>query len=130
MPKFRYLLLGVLLSGCANHPLDCAIGIDHSDCLPGTAGYESAHANSAAARARCLDYGFQEGTDGYAQCRMILDMREQDQRDAAMQRFLASTQHPMAEPTPVSPPPTQTVTTCTAQEVYDQVQMRCVTRAQ
>lgn len=27
------------LSGCAHHPVDCAIGLPWADCLPGTAGY-------------------------------------------------------------------------------------------
>lgn len=34
-------ILVALLSSCANHPVDCAIGIPWSDCLPGTAGYNN-----------------------------------------------------------------------------------------
>jgi hypothetical protein len=34
------LIVGAaILAGCANHPVDCAVGIYHADCLPGTAGY-------------------------------------------------------------------------------------------
>lgn len=33
--------VALLLSGCVNHPIDCAAGIYHSDCLPGTAGYQT-----------------------------------------------------------------------------------------
>lgn len=31
----------ILLAGCAHHPLDCAAGYAHEDCLPGTAGYNN-----------------------------------------------------------------------------------------
>lgn len=34
-------MLAALLSSCAHHPADCAIGIPWSDCLPGTAGYNN-----------------------------------------------------------------------------------------
>jgi hypothetical protein len=33
------LLAVPLLAGCANHPVDCAVGFYHADCLPGTPGY-------------------------------------------------------------------------------------------
>lgn len=47
--KLAAALLFVGLSGCstsggigfAHHPLDCAMGIQHPDCLPGTAGYNN-----------------------------------------------------------------------------------------
>lgn len=31
----------LLLSGCAHHPADCAIGVPWSDCLAGAAGYNN-----------------------------------------------------------------------------------------
>ena len=49
--KIRKRIIGgallALLSGCAtngeigfaHHPADCAMGVGHSDCLPGAAGY-------------------------------------------------------------------------------------------
>ena len=44
-----FLFAALALTGCAengeigfkNHPLDCALGYAHSDCLPGTAGYSN-----------------------------------------------------------------------------------------
>jgi hypothetical protein len=36
----RVALSVVLLAGCAHHPLDCAAGFYHDDCLPGTGAYE------------------------------------------------------------------------------------------
>ena len=29
----------LILSACVHHPIDCAMGFYHADCLPGTAGY-------------------------------------------------------------------------------------------
>jgi len=39
MKKLLILLLPLLIVGCANHPVDCAIGIPWDDCLEGTQGY-------------------------------------------------------------------------------------------
>ena len=36
-------LLG--LAGCANHPMDCSMGIAWDDCLPGTNGYTNRQEN-------------------------------------------------------------------------------------
>jgi len=36
----RFLILLLLVTGCANHPVDCALGFVHADCLPGTMGYD------------------------------------------------------------------------------------------
>lgn len=41
------LALSLLSSGCAHHPLDCAMGIAWGDCLPGTAGYSNRYAELA-----------------------------------------------------------------------------------
>ena len=37
--KTVMILTAALCVGCANHPVDCGMGIYHADCLPGTAGY-------------------------------------------------------------------------------------------
>ena len=39
MKKLIALILPLLIVGCANHPVDCAIGIPWADCLEGTQGY-------------------------------------------------------------------------------------------
>ena len=81
------LLAGVMLvlAGCANHPLDCAIGlIAWDDCLPGTKGYEvrqQSLKNLSAARAEktatddaiCQSYGAKPGSDAYVSCRIQRD---------------------------------------------------------
>ena len=42
MHKIIFLpMLVTLLSACVHHPVDCAIGVPWSDCLPGTAGYNN-----------------------------------------------------------------------------------------
>ena len=73
------------LGGCANHPLDCAIGIiAWDDCLPGTKGYEvrqQSLKNLSEARAEksatddalCQSYGAKPGTDAYINCRVQRD---------------------------------------------------------
>lgn len=77
------LCIGVL-SGCANHPLDCATGlVAWDDCLPGTRGYEirqQSMANLSAAKAakdirddeQCRSYGAAPGSDAYVNCRVQL----------------------------------------------------------
>jgi hypothetical protein len=66
------LLAAGLLAGCANHPVDCALGFHHSDCLPGTAGYDDPHKFDAADDKQCQSYGLKPGTDAYASCRIKL----------------------------------------------------------
>lgn len=41
MNKIILVPILLLLSACAHHPVDCAIGIPWSDCLAGTAGYNT-----------------------------------------------------------------------------------------
>lgn len=62
-----------LLSGCANHPVDCAVGFHHSDCLPGTAGYDDPIKFSDHDDQQCKSYGLQPGTSDYASCRIQLN---------------------------------------------------------
>lgn len=64
--------LAVLLSGCANHPIDCATGFVHADCLPGTAGYADPDKFATVDDAACRSYGLMPGTAQYADCRIKL----------------------------------------------------------
>ena len=68
-----YLLFAIsLLSGCANHPVDCSMGIYHADCLPGTAGYDNPDKFADADDKQCRSYGLAFGTPQYADCRLKL----------------------------------------------------------
>lgn len=103
-------LLGV---SCSGHPLDCSLGIEHRDCRPGTAGHTARQERLAADRTACLEYGFQEGTPDYAQCRMVLDQSYEQNRSEALRAYFANR-------------PRTTTTECAAEERFDQVLMRCV----
>jgi hypothetical protein len=95
--------------------------------LPGTPGYEQRQHNFAEDRALCIEYGFREGTNEYAQCRMALDQADASRRQEVMQQYFTNLQR--QQPAPVTQSPsTTTTTTCTSQEIYDQTQMRCVSR--
>ncbi len=61
-----------LLSGCANHPVDCSMGFYHADCLPGTAGYDNPDKFADADDKQCRSYGLAFGTPQYADCRLKL----------------------------------------------------------
>jgi len=63
----------VLLAGCANHPVDCAIGFHHDDCLPGTAGYDDPKKFEKVDDEQCRSYGLVFGTPEYADCRVKLE---------------------------------------------------------
>ena len=101
----------IFLSGCANHPLDCALDfVPHDDCLPGTAGYDSAQKRVQKVAAivqfnqqdddtTCKSYGLKFGTPEYAQCREhMLSLRvnqastaardQQDSDNARRQAYL------------------------------------------
>ncbi|PTT31883.1 hypothetical protein [Pseudomonas sp. HMWF021] len=76
--------LMVLVAGCSNHPMECALGTPRADCLPGTKGYaerqrraDQAEAVEAARNAtddaKCRSYGAVPGTDTYVNCRVQLD---------------------------------------------------------
>jgi hypothetical protein len=71
------LLAGAMVSGCANHPVDCAIGFTHADCLPGTPGYQDPKKFSEADDKQCQSYGLQPGTTPYADCRLKLNKQHQ-----------------------------------------------------
>jgi hypothetical protein len=81
------------LSGCQNHPVDCAAGFAWDDCLPGTKGYEKKIAIQGAMKDKCASYGFRKGTDAYAQCMMTLDQNRKNR--IAMGMAATGTYHPM-----------------------------------
>jgi len=66
-------VLVALVGACANHPVDCAIGFHHDDCLPGTAGYDDPNKFAKADDEQCKSYGLVFGTPAYADCRVKLD---------------------------------------------------------
>ena len=66
------LIVLVIIAGCANHPVDCALGFHHADCLPGTAGYDDPDKFAAVDDKACQSYGLKPGTNEYADCRIKL----------------------------------------------------------
>jgi hypothetical protein len=82
--KIGFVILASLLSGCANHPVDCAIGFTHDDCLPGTAGYVDPEKFAKADDQKCQSYGLAFGTPEYAQCRMAADAQRSASRAARL----------------------------------------------
>jgi len=70
-------LITVFLVGCANHPIDCGLGIHHSDCLPDTAGYDDPNKFADADDKQCKSYGLVFGTAQYADCRVRLTSQHQ-----------------------------------------------------
>lgn len=60
----------IILTGCANHPVDCAVGFHHPDCLPGTAGYDDPDRFAVVDDMQCRSYGLMAGTKDYADCRI------------------------------------------------------------
>ena len=70
----------VALIGCANHPIDCAFGIHHSDCLPDPGGYDDPNKFADTDDKLCQSYGLQFGTLQYADCRVRLTAQHQGGR--------------------------------------------------
>jgi len=70
-------LMAAVLAGCANHPIDCAVGFYHADCLPGTAGYSDPNKFADVDDKQCRSYGLSPGTSEYADCRIKLSSRHQ-----------------------------------------------------
>ena len=69
----RVVLLAIFcIGGCVHHPIDCAVGFYHADCLPGTAGYEDTNDFAAVDDKQCRSYGLAFGTPEYANCRLQL----------------------------------------------------------
>jgi hypothetical protein len=63
-------LLAATLAACANHPIDCAVGFYHADCLPGTAGYSDPNKFAGEDDKNCQSYGLAFGSPEYAACRV------------------------------------------------------------
>jgi hypothetical protein len=83
MKGFMACCAVLLLSGCAHHPGECAMGTPRDDCLPGTNGYEQRQEqiNNAVRAQRqrdwsddkqCQSYGAKPGSDAYVNCRVQL----------------------------------------------------------
>lgn len=85
--KRAFLIFGMFLfiSGCANHPLDCATGlIAWDDCKPGTLGYEKRQDALKQDDELCKSYGLVFGTAEYAQCRIALKGQSEANKRAAL----------------------------------------------
>jgi hypothetical protein len=67
-----WIVLAGLLCSCANHPVDCALGFHHADCLPGTPGYDDPDKFADTDDKACRSYGLSPGTSEYADCRIKL----------------------------------------------------------
>jgi hypothetical protein len=80
--RIGYLACLVALAGCAHHPVDCAVGFYHTDCLPGTAGYDDPAAFATVDNTQCQSYGLLFGTNEYAMCRQRLAAQHQGQEPA------------------------------------------------
>jgi hypothetical protein len=65
----RAVIAALMLCGCANHPIDCGVGIYHADCLPGMAGYSDPDKFAVIDDTQCKSYGLTFGTPAYAECR-------------------------------------------------------------
>lgn len=118
------------LAGCANHPLDCSMGVARDDCLPGTNGYANRQENLnnlAAAKqlqaakddAQCQSYGATPGSDAYVNCRVQLDktatdlqaQAEKERRQNVVKMLNSQGQQPAPQPYVI---PKQTHCTSTA----------------
>jgi hypothetical protein len=97
------LVMTFVLVACANHSLDCSLGLWHDDCEPGTRAYEEKKQadakqmaidaeNAAKDDAECRSYGFKPDTPSYVQCRTRLaDQRNYEtstERSAVAGRLL------------------------------------------
>ncbi len=69
------LAIAIFLSGCAAHSDDCAAGLHHTDCLPGTAGYDDSGMFAAADDRQCQASGNARGTSAYTDCRVQLKLQ-------------------------------------------------------
>jgi hypothetical protein len=118
-----FACLATVLSGCANHPLDCSLGISHQDCLPGTSGYQAIANRQDNADALCQSYGLRLGTVEYAQCRQNIDAQQSARETAAIGALLSQTNRPPpAAIVPATQQPTQT--SCVTNGQYTNCQSR------
>ncbi len=129
--RFRVIaLLGaVLVSGCANHPLDCATGlIAWADCKPGTFGHRQRQAQIERDLAACRRFGFAEGTDAFARCLLTLEQQYQHSQDAMLRAILTSGMlRPAPIPVPNSPasPPLTPSVSCISDQLGGTVYTNC-----
>src|ERR1700722_16989483 len=101
MNRLGTLILALFLAGCANHPVDCAIGFAWGDCLPGTAGYRQVASMKETDHVRCVNYGFIEGKPDFARCIQAIEMGRTQNNQTALQTLIAAN----AANRPVSPAP-------------------------
>lgn len=66
MNKIYLASILILLSGCAHHPGDCAIGFPWSDCLEGTAGYNNGGGSDTREQALKVEMARKEGASSAA----------------------------------------------------------------
>jgi hypothetical protein len=59
--KILAIALLIVLTGCAHHPADCAIGVPWSDCLEGTAGYSNGGGSDTREQALKIERARREG---------------------------------------------------------------------
>jgi hypothetical protein len=118
--SFALLAACLLLGGCASgHPLDCATGlVAWNDCAPGSAGYNKRISMQRGNQERCSGYGFQPGTDAYAQCLMNLD-RDRDQANNALLNAVAGgfASRPIITPVPAPMPQASHPIMCTTTQI-------------
>lgn len=148
MKAWIAVAVGLMLGGCANHPLDCATGlVAWDDCLPGTKGYavrQQSLKNLAATQqqqsttddAQCQSYGAKPGTDIYVNCRVQLNRitteqqsQQSAQRQQAIQTMILNQQNqqnqqqkPYAIQPVMQPQPTNCTSNTIGQTVYTNCQ--------
>jgi hypothetical protein len=87
--RFTFLIATLFLGACVQQQLPAS-----PEQLAQQRGAATA-ARQEADRTRCLNYGFQEGTDAYAQCRMTIDQQRQA---IAAEMIARAPQPPMPSP--------------------------------
>lgn len=147
MKAWMAVVTTLMLTGCANHPLDCATGlIAWDDCLPGTKGYairqESLRKLAATQQqqantddAQCQSYGAKPGTDTYVNCRVQLNRitteqqsQQSTQRQQAIQTMMLnqqSQQNQQQKPYVIQPVMQAQPTNCTSNAVGQTVYTNC-----
>lgn len=135
----------LMLSGCANHPLDCATGlVAWDDCLPGTRGYEirqeslkrlaiSQQGQATTDDQQCRSYGAIPGSDAYVNCRVLLstskvqaDAQIKYQQKTLLYEQLKNTSQNQKTVSPALPQvPIQKSISCTANQIGNTTYTNC-----